>query len=133
MNFTYEQVMDMGFPSPKYYEGQVCITGLGVILTYESASENLKHHWFRDANGGLVKFYTILGDLPVALPSLDKVFNSLRSGLYLKCSGWPDSDRNFQFWLVDPGFDDKFYASGKTLADAICNAYIRGKHRPTNP
>jgi hypothetical protein len=118
MNFNYEQVMDMGFPtSIEVGRMTVCRHGF-----YEPV-----HDW---DNWPLS---SDLGYVPV--PTVEEVYATLRSGLFLKHVHSAKDGLVFQFWLEDvPELGKEvFYASGRDLCEVVCNAYLRSKMKPNNP
>jgi hypothetical protein len=123
MNFTYEQVMDMGFPT-----------------TTEAGRYSINRWDFMQMIDD--KLWPVVMDEPAScnssskflpLPTVEEVYATLRSGLFLKYNHSAKDGLVFQFKLSDHGFGEQFYASGRDLCEAVCNAYLRSKHSPANP
>jgi hypothetical protein len=69
----------------------------------------------------------------VPLPTVEEVYATIPSGLFLKYVSGARKEQVFQFWLDIPGCDPEFYASGRDICEAVCNAYLRSKMSPNNP
>lgn len=115
MNFNYEQIKDMAFPCAPT-AGRLCVSPKNEYCTIQ---EDL---W----PVNFLSYY-------IPVPTVEEVYATLRSGLFLKYVHNADKGQVFQFWLSDPGFPDKFYASGRDLCEVVCNAYLRSKMKPNNP